>query len=57
VPLLLSFLLGSAKIQMTDNVLSHNEMCRREDVSLQRGMNLGLRGDSRIQRSFLVRSS
>lgn len=30
---------------MTDNVLSHNEMCRREGVSLQRGMNFGLRGD------------
>lgn len=29
---------------MTDNVLSHNEMCRREGVSLQRGMNFGLGG-------------
>jgi hypothetical protein len=29
---------------MADNVLSHNEMCRRENVSLQRGMNFGLGG-------------
>jgi hypothetical protein len=29
---------------MTDNVLSHNEMCRRERASLQRGMNFGLGG-------------
>lgn len=29
---------------MTENVLSHNEMCRREGVSLQRGMNFGLGG-------------
>ena len=29
---------------MTDNVLSHNEMCRREGASLQRGMNFGLGG-------------
>jgi len=27
---------------MSDNVLSHNEMCRLEGVSLQRGMNFGL---------------
>lgn len=29
---------------MSDNILSHNEMCRREGVSLQRGMNFGLGG-------------
>lgn len=33
---------------MTDNVLSHNEMCRREGVSLQRGMNFGLGGDHSV---------
>jgi hypothetical protein len=29
---------------MADNVISHNEMCRREGVSLQRGMNFGIGG-------------
>ena len=33
---------------MTDNVLSHNEMCRREGVSLQRGMNFGLSGNHSV---------
>lgn len=33
---------------MTDNVLSHNEMCRREGVSLQRGMNFGLGGNHSV---------
>jgi hypothetical protein len=33
---------------MTDNILSHNEMCRREGVSLQRGMNFGLGGDHSV---------
>src|SRR5262245_29515111 len=33
---------------MTDNILSHNEMCRREGVSLQRGMNFGLRGNHSV---------
>lgn len=30
---------------MPDNVLSHIEMCRREGVNLQRGMNYGLGGN------------
>lgn len=29
---------------MVDNVISHNEMCRREGVSLQRGMNFSIGG-------------
>lgn len=33
---------------MSDNVLSRNEMCRREGVSLQRGMNLGLGGNHSV---------
>jgi hypothetical protein len=33
---------------MPDNVLSHNEMCRREGVSLQRGMNFGLGGNHSV---------
>ena len=33
---------------MTDNVLSHNEMCRREGVSFQRGMNFGLGGNHSV---------
>lgn len=33
---------------MSDNVLSHNEMCRREGVSLQRGMNFGLGGNHSV---------
>lgn len=33
---------------MTDNVISHNEMCRREGVSLQRGMNFGLGGNHSV---------
>jgi len=33
---------------MTDNVISHNEMCRREGVALQRGMNFGLSGNHSV---------
>jgi len=33
---------------VTDNILSHNEMCRRERVSLQRGMNFGLGGNHSV---------
>jgi hypothetical protein len=33
---------------MADNVLSHNEMCRREGASLQRGMNFGLGGNHSV---------
>src|SRR5688572_2372568 len=33
---------------MSDNVLSHNEMCRREGASLQRGMNFGLGGNHSV---------
>jgi SAD/SRA domain-containing protein/HNH endonuclease len=33
---------------MADNVLSHNEICRREGASLQRGMNFGLRGNHSV---------
>ena len=33
---------------MSDNVLSHNEMCRREGTSLQRGMNFGLSGNHSV---------
>lgn len=33
---------------MPDNILSHNEMCRREGVSLQRGMNFGLGGNHSV---------
>ena len=33
---------------MADNILSHNEMCRREGVCLQRGMNFGLGGDHSV---------
>jgi hypothetical protein len=33
---------------MSDNVLSHNEMCRREGISLQRGMNFGLAGNHSV---------
>lgn len=33
---------------MSGNVLSHNEMCRREGVSLQRGMNFGLGGNHSV---------
>jgi hypothetical protein len=33
---------------MSDNVISHNEMCRREGVSLQRGMNFGLGGNHSV---------
>jgi len=33
---------------MSDNVLSYNEMCRREGVSLQRGMNFGLGGNHSV---------
>lgn len=33
---------------MTDNIISHNEMCRREGVSLQRGMNFGLGGNHSV---------
>jgi len=46
---------------MSDNVLSHNEMCRREGVSLQRGMNFGLGGNHSvtefpITQEFLIES-
>jgi hypothetical protein len=40
--------LGTAEHGMTDNILSHNEMCRREGVSLQRGMNFGLGGNHSV---------
>ena len=33
---------------MSNDVISHNEMCRREGVSLQRGMNFGLRGNHSV---------
>src|SRR5262245_58644245 len=33
---------------MTENILSHNEMCRREGASLQRGMNFGLGGNHSV---------
>lgn len=33
---------------MSDKVLSHNEMCRREGISLQRGMNFGLGGNHSV---------
>ena len=33
---------------MSDNILSHNEMCRREGVNLQRGMNFGLAGSHSV---------
>jgi hypothetical protein len=33
---------------MADNILSHNEMCRREGVSLQRGMNFNLGGNHSV---------
>jgi hypothetical protein len=33
---------------MPDNIISHNEMCRREGVSLQRGMNFGLGGNHSV---------
>jgi hypothetical protein len=33
---------------MSDNIISHNEMCRREGVSLQRGMNFGLGGNHSV---------
>jgi len=33
---------------MAENVLSHNEMCRREGVSLQRGMNFSLCGNHSV---------
>lgn len=31
-----------------ENIISHNEMCRREGVNLQRGMNFGLRGNHSV---------
>src|SRR5262245_20842000 len=33
---------------MSENILSHNEMCRREGASLQRGMNFGLGGNHSV---------
>lgn len=33
---------------MSDNVISHNEMCGREGVILQRGMNFGLGGNHSV---------
>ncbi len=33
---------------MSDNIISHNEMCRREGISLQRGMNFGLGGNHSV---------
>ena len=33
---------------MSDKILSHSEMCRREGVSLQRGMNFGLGGNHSV---------
>jgi hypothetical protein len=35
-------------VDLQDNILSHNEMCRREGVSLQRGMNFGLGGNHSV---------
>src|SRR5678815_3359669 len=39
---------GVTSQHMSDNVLSHNEMCRREGISLQRGMNFGLGGNHSV---------
>ena len=33
---------------MSDKIISHNEICRREGVSLQRGMNFGLGGNHSV---------
>ncbi len=33
---------------VSDNVISYNEMCRREGASLQRGMNFGLGGNHSV---------
>ncbi len=33
---------------MPDNIISHIEMCRREDTNLQRGMSFGLGGDHSV---------
>ncbi|MDP1717262.1 MAG: HNH endonuclease [Burkholderiales bacterium] len=33
---------------MSENIISHNEMCHREGVSLQRGMNYGLGGNHSV---------
>ena len=39
---------GQRNRVMSGNVLSHNEMCRREGASLQRGMKFGLGGNHSV---------